>query len=83
MRGAGCQQCRGTGYAGRIALHELFLPDDRIRERISERARGGELRKLALASGMQSLVLDGIEKVRAGLVTIEDVVRATPSPDDA
>ncbi|MCH7918985.1 MAG: Flp pilus assembly complex ATPase component TadA [Planctomycetes bacterium] len=83
IRGAGCRQCRSTGYAGRIAIHELFLPDERIREKISERAGSGELRKLALARDMQSLVLDGIEKVRAGLVTIEDVLRVTPTPDVA
>ena len=78
VRGAGCRQCRSTGYAGRIAVHELFLPDDRIREKISERARSGELRRIALEGDMPSLVLDGIEKVRAGLVTIEDVLGATP-----
>ena len=83
LRGAGCRQCRSTGYAGRIAIHELFLPDDGIREKISERASSGELRKLALARDMQSLVLDGIEKVRAGLVTIEDVLRVTPTPDES
>ncbi len=74
-RGVGCKKCRNTGYAGRIAVHELFVPNEEIMEVINERADLRELRDKALQNGMVSLELDGIEKVKAGIVSIEEVLR--------
>jgi type IV pilus assembly protein PilB len=76
-RGVGCKKCRNTGYAGRIAIHELFVPNEEIMEMINERASLKKLRAKALQSGMVSLKLDGIEKVRAGIVSIEEVLRTS------
>jgi type IV pilus assembly protein PilB len=76
-RGVGCKKCRNTGYAGRIAIHELFVPDEEIMEMINERVPSKRLRAKALTSGMVPLQLDGIEKVRAGIVAIEEVLRTT------
>jgi len=74
-RGVGCKKCRNTGYAGRIAIHELFVPDDEISEMITERINTKKLRAKALEKGMLPLVHDGIEKVKAGIVSIEEILR--------
>ena len=74
-RGVGCKKCRNTGYAGRIAVHELFVPDEEIIEMISERAALKKLRDKALQKGMVPLQLDGIEKIKAGIISIEEVLR--------
>jgi type IV pilus assembly protein PilB len=78
-RGVGCKKCRNTGHAGRIAVQELFVPDDEMAEMINERASAKKLRAKALAAGMVPLQLDGLEKVKAGIVSIEEVLRTTQS----
>ncbi len=74
-RGMGCKKCRNTGYAGRIAIHELFVPDEQVMEMIAEGVSLKKLRAKALQNGMISLQADGIEKVKAGIVSIEEVLR--------
>lgn len=74
-RGIGCKKCRNTGYVGRIAIHELFIPDDKILDMISEHATLKRLRAAAIENGMVPLHLDGIEKVRAGITTIDEILR--------
>jgi len=74
-RGTGCTLCRNTGYTGQIALHELLVPDDAIKEMINERATPSQLRARAIEKGMVSMALDGIEKVKAGIISIEEVLR--------
>ncbi len=74
-RGVGCKKCRNTGYSGRIAVHELFIPDEEIMEMINNRVGLRALRNTALENGMVPLQLDGIEKVKAGIVSIEEVLR--------
>ncbi|UCE50092.1 MAG: Flp pilus assembly complex ATPase component TadA [Phycisphaerales bacterium] len=76
-RGVGCKKCRNTGFAGRIAIHELFVPSEEIMEMINEGSSLKKLRAKALENGMISLQTDGIEKVRAGIVSIEEVLRTT------
>ncbi len=76
-RGVGCKKCRNTGYSGRIAIHELFVPNDQIMEMINEGSSLKKLRAKALENGMVPLKTDGIEKVRAGIVSIEEVLRTT------
>jgi len=76
-RGVGCRKCRNTGYAGRIAIHELLIPNEEIMGMINEQASLRKLRDKALKSGMVPLQLDGIEKVKAGIVSIEEVLRTT------
>jgi len=76
-RGVGCKKCRNTGFAGRIAIHELFVPNEEIMEMISDQASLKKLRVKGLDSGMVSLQSDGIEKVRAGIISIEEVLRTT------
>jgi len=76
-RGVGCKKCRNTGYSGRIAMHELFVPDEEVMEMINDQASLKKLRNKALQKGMVSLQSDGIEKVKAGIVSIEEVLRTT------
>jgi type IV pilus assembly protein PilB len=75
-RGLGCKKCRNTGHSGRIAIHELFVPSEEIMEMINNRSTLKKLRDKALKNGMIPLRLDGIEKVKAGIVSIEEVLRS-------
>jgi len=74
-RGIGCRKCRNTGYVGRIAIHELFVPNEKIMDAINEGVSLKKLRDKALQSGMIPLQLDGIEKVKAAIVSIEEILR--------
>jgi type IV pilus assembly protein PilB len=80
-RGVGCSKCRNTGCAGRIAIHELFVPNDEIKEMINDRASLKKLRTEALRNGMVPLQLDGVEKVKAGIISIEEVLRTATIAD--
>jgi type IV pilus assembly protein PilB len=75
--GVGCSKCRNTGFLGRIGIYELFLPDDEMRGRISAAPALNELRRMAAQAGMVTLRQDGMEKVKAGITTAEEVFRAT------
>lgn len=75
-RGLGCRKCRNTGYLGRIAVHELFVPDIEALDMIGERTSLKKLRETAVHNGMVPLLVDGIEKVKAGITTIDEILRA-------
>ncbi|NUP96998.1 MAG: type II/IV secretion system protein [Planctomycetaceae bacterium] len=74
-RGTGCSRCRGSGYSGRSALSELFLPDDGMAQLLRSGKDLIALREHALASGFVDLLEDGREKVRAGVTTVDEVER--------
>jgi type IV pilus assembly protein PilB len=76
-RARGCSKCRNLGYTGRIGIYELFVPDDQLLDKISAGAALNELRDAARQSGMKPLRVDGIEKVKAGITTLEEVYRVT------
>jgi type IV pilus assembly protein PilB len=76
-RPKGCSRCRSIGYSGRIGIFELLVPDDAMCDRISQGATLNEIRDLAKSGGMRSLRVDGLEKVRAGMTTLEEVHRVT------
>lgn len=76
-RGRGCAQCHGTGYRGRTGIYELLIADDLLRAEVMRRGGAGDLRRIATAGGMQSLYEDGLRQVRAGLTTLEEVLRVT------
>lgn len=76
-RGAGCPECDGTGYRGRVGIFEIFLISDEIRALIYENASAARLRACARRAGMRTLREDGVRKVLAGLTTIEEVVAVT------
>jgi type II secretory ATPase GspE/PulE/Tfp pilus assembly ATPase PilB-like protein/GAF domain-containing protein len=72
-RAVGCDKCGGTGYKGRIGLHELLVSDDAVKKLIQERARVAELFAQAVESGMRTLKMDGMEKILMGLTDIKMV----------
>ncbi|GAB4484842.1 MAG: hypothetical protein OHK006_09880 [Thermodesulfovibrionales bacterium] len=75
--GRGCEYCAGTGYRGRIGIFEMLPVGDEIRELIMLRATNRELKDKATALGMRTLREDGIEKVRRGITTIDEVLRVS------
>jgi len=75
MKGAGCGSCNKSGYRGRMAVFELMMMTPKIREMTFKQESTVEIRKAAKAEGMATLYMDGIRKVRAGLTTIEEVLR--------
>ena len=77
FHGTGCDQCRGSGYAGRIGIYELLLVDDRFRDTINKDPSVNNMRRVFHESGQRSLFEDGIIKVKQGLTTIEEVLRVT------
>ncbi len=77
--GRGCKTCNDTGYKGRIGLYEVMEITDEIRELILVGASSLELRKRAIDDGMITLRESGLHKIRAGVTTVEEVVRETVS----
>ena len=73
----GCEQCRETGFAGRLGLFELLVLDDSARELVQTRANAAAIREHALAGGMSLLAKDGLQKVEQGRTTMAEVLRAT------
>jgi general secretion pathway protein E/type IV pilus assembly protein PilB len=76
-RGAGCRQCRHTGYRGRTGVFELMASSEPVRQRILASASTSEIAAAARAEGMRMLREDGWRKVRAGVTTPEEVLRST------
>ena len=76
-RGAGCEYCRGTGYSGRMAIYEIMLADDTIRDLIMQRASTNALREAARKRGMRTLRESGLLGIYDGLTTIEEIVAQT------
>jgi type IV pilus assembly protein PilB len=77
FRGRGCDRCSGTGYKGRIGLYEVMEVDDEVRELILSGASAYELRQKAIQNGMTTLRMSGLQKIRDGVTTVEEVVRET------
>ncbi len=76
-RAKGCPKCKNIGYSGRIGVYELFVPAENVVELISNGASLNDVRDAARAGGMLSLRDDGLEKVKAGVTTLEEIYRAT------
>ena len=76
-KGRGCSACNNSGYKGRIALYEVMTLKDELKDMILEGASADELKKTALRLGMKTLRMSGLAKIKSGITTIEEVVRAT------
>ncbi|HVL98406.1 MAG TPA: ATPase, T2SS/T4P/T4SS family [Egibacteraceae bacterium] len=74
-RSVGCASCSGTGYRGRLAVHEVMLVSEEIERLIVARASTEDVAKTARAQGMRSLREDGLMKVLLGLTTLEEIAR--------
>ena len=77
FKGRGCATCNGTGYKGRVGLYEVLEITDGIRDLIMMGANSVELRKKAIEEGMLTLRMSGLEKIKQGITTIEEVLRET------
>ncbi|MCB9854600.1 MAG: type II/IV secretion system protein [Phycisphaerales bacterium] len=75
MKGKGCRRCIGTGYVGRLGVYELFEMNDQYGELIVRGEPTETLRSAAKSNGMRFLVDDGVEKIRQGLTSVEEIVR--------
>jgi type IV pilus assembly protein PilB len=74
-RVVGCPQCGGTGYRGRLALHEVMLMSEELNNLVVGRASSEDLRRVATAQGMMDLRADGLAKVALGTTTLQEVAR--------
>ncbi len=77
FRGSGCDDCRGSGYVGRMGIYELLVVDDMFRDMINKDSSVSNMRSVFRRSGQPCLFDDGIKKVAQGLTTIEEVLRVT------
>jgi type IV pilus assembly protein PilB len=73
----GCEKCNNTGYKGRVGLFEVMEVDEELREMIMQNSSTSELRQKAKEKGMLTLRMSGLEKVKLGVTSIEEVVRET------
>jgi type II secretory ATPase GspE/PulE/Tfp pilus assembly ATPase PilB-like protein len=76
-RGVGCSRCRGTGFAGRIGVFELLVPDAAFLDAVAEGATLQAMRARLETMKFQTLRDDGMSKVRAGLTTPDEILCAT------
>ena len=76
-KGAGCERCSHTGYKGRIGLYEVMNVDEEVRDLVLSGASAFELRQKAVENGMITLRQSGLEKIRQGVTTVEEVLRET------
>ncbi len=79
FRGEGCDACRGSGYRGRLALHEVLLIDEDIRQLIYEGAGTQSIQRAAARAGFRTLVHDGLRKCLSGLTSLSEVLRVASS----
>ena len=77
FHGRGCGSCNGTGYRGRLAIYEVMVMHEGIKELILRNASVVELKREAVKLGMSTLRMSALQKVREGLTTIEETVRVT------
>lgn len=75
FKAVGCEKCGGTGFYGRLALHEILRVDKNLRALILTSRDLDKIRRTALDGGLKVLAADGVEKVRAGLTTIDEIQR--------
>ncbi len=76
-KGAGCRTCSGTGYKGRIALYEVMPFTERLKEMVLQGCSTAELKEEMIRDGVQTLRMAGLAKIRAGVTTIDEVLRVT------
>ena len=77
FRGAGCEQCSGSGYTGRLGIFELMDLNDEIRKRIMSNEDASQITAAARRNGMRNLREDGWMKVQDGLTTVQELMRVT------
>ena len=81
FHGKGCAECNQTGYRGRLAIYEVMVMNDTMKEAVIRGMSGGDLKREAVKTGMSTLRMSAIKKVREGMTTIEETVRVTDSDE--
>lgn len=76
-QGKGCSVCHQTGYQDRVGIFEVLVMDDEIRKAVINKNDAGIIRKIAHKNGMKLMIEDGLEKVKEGITTIEEIIRVT------
>ena len=76
-RPVGCRSCSGTGYRGRLAIHEVMQVNENIERLAVEHASANEIEKVALSAGMRSLRFDGLQKAVDGQTSVEEILRVS------
>jgi general secretion pathway protein E len=82
QRAVGCLECRMTGYRGRSGIYEMLTISPAIKKLIAQNADLASIRTTAHREGMQPLMINGAEKVAAGITTIEELLKVAPPPLD-
>jgi len=77
FQGAGCPQCNGTGFRGRVALYEVMPMSEELRELVLNGASATEIKRAAISLGMKTLRQSGITKLKEGMTTVGEIVRVT------
>jgi type IV pilus assembly protein PilB len=77
FKGSGCRTCSNTGYKGRIAIYEVMPFTEPLKELVLQGASTAEVKAEAIRGGMKSLRMSGIEKLVAGITTVEEVLRVS------
>jgi type IV pilus assembly protein PilB len=77
FRGRGCSNCNDTGYRGRLAIYEILVMHEALKELILKSASAADLKREAVKLGMSTLRMSALQKVRDGLTTIEETIRVT------
>jgi type IV pilus assembly protein PilB len=75
--GKGCDNCQNSGYQGRIAVHEVLVIDNDIRDAILNKVSATDIKQIAIKNGMITMTQDGVEKAKAGLTTLDEIIRVT------
>ncbi len=76
-KGAGCDECFNSGFAGRTALYEMLPITEPVREMIMRKASATEIKLDAIKRGLVTLRMDGVKKVLSGITTADEVLRVT------
>ncbi len=76
-RGVGCEECKNTGYKGRMGIYEIMSMDETLRELTLKQASSDQIKKVAIQHGMRTLRQDGLFKAIQGITTLEEVIRVT------
>ena len=78
----GCQKCNFKGYASRTTVSELLLITDEVKALVLQKADAGQIKKMAISQGMDTLRINSVTKVYSGITSIEEVVRAINEEDE-
>lgn len=81
-QGVGCEHCGGTGYSGRVGIHEFLKVSPQIREAILRERDYDEIMGIAMRQGFQNIRYDGFKKALRGLTSLEEVIRVTAALED-